>query len=100
MYGAETISAFFGCEFLGLGGVPILKRFSSMLLILLFCVSVTACNSTEQGSLFKYDIEADPLNLDPQSAEDYPSLLVIQNIFEGLLTVNPDGTLGEGVATD
>ena len=71
-----------------------------MLLILLFCVSVTACNSTEQGSLFKYDIEADPLNLDPQSAEDYPSLLVIQNIFEGLLTVNPDGTLGEGVATD
>ena len=100
MYGAEAISAFFGCEFLGLGGVPILKRFSSMLLILLFCVSVTACNSTEQGSLFKYDIEADPLNLDPQSAEDYPSLLVIQNIFEGLLTVNPDGTLGEGVATD
>lgn len=71
-----------------------------MLLILSFCVSITACHRTEQGSLFKYDIESDPLNLDPQSAEDDPSLLVIQNIFEGLLTVNEDGTLGEGVATD
>ena len=100
MYGAEAISASFGCEFLGLGGISILKRFLSMFLILLFCVSITACNHTEQGSLLKYDIETDPLNLDPQSAEDYPSLLVIQNIFEGLLTVNEDGTLGEGVATD
>lgn len=77
-----------------------LKRALSIFLLLFFCVSITSCDHTEQGSLFQYDIEADPLNLDPQSAEDYPSLLVIQNIFEGLLTVNEDGSLGEGVATD
>ncbi len=76
-----------------------MKRFCSMLFLLIFCISLTSCSGSDEGSLFKYDIETDPLNLDPQSAADYPSLLVIQNIFEGLLTINEDGDLDEGIAT-
>ncbi len=77
-----------------------MKRFLSVLVAVLLCIPFAACKSNDQGSLFKYDIDADPINLDPQSASDYNSLLVIQNIFEGLLTYTADGKLTEGVATD
>ncbi|MBQ4152852.1 MAG: peptide ABC transporter substrate-binding protein [Oscillospiraceae bacterium] len=77
-----------------------MKRILSVICLLLFCFSLTACSGKSEGSLFKYDIDADPINLDPQSASDYNSLLVIQNMFEGLLTYTEDGKLTEGVATD
>ena len=77
-----------------------MKRLLSLFCICLFCVALVSCSSKEKGELFKYDIETDPVNLDPQSADDYSSLLVIQNVFEGLLTINEEGKLSEGVATD
>ena len=84
----------------GNGDYIILKRVLSVFCLFLLCLSMAGCNGKGEGSLFKYDISADPLNLDPQSAEDYNSLLVIHNIFEGLLTYTEDGKLTEGVATD
>lgn len=77
-----------------------MKRVISVFFLILFCASLSGCSTDKEGELFKYDISADPLNLDPQSAEDYNSLLVIHNIFEGLLTYTEDGKLTEGVATD
>ena len=79
-------------------GFTILRRVVSAFLAVLFCISISACHRSE-GGLFKYDLESEPANLDPQSAEDYASLLVIRNIFEGLLTLGDDGKLQEGVAT-
>lgn len=77
-----------------------LKRILSMICALLLCFTMVSCGGEDEGELFKYDIDANPVNLDPQSASDYNSLLVIQNIFEGLLTYTEDGKLTEGVATD
>lgn len=78
-----------------------LKRIIAIILTCSLLIGLTGCKKDKQANkLFKYDLSAEPLNLDPQLATDYASLLVIENLFEGLLRVNPDGKLTEGVATD
>ncbi|MCL2014244.1 MAG: peptide ABC transporter substrate-binding protein [Oscillospiraceae bacterium] len=50
--------------------------------------------SANSGSLIiKYGIDGDPANLDPQIATDYNSLMVIQNIYEGLFKFDDNGEL-------
>lgn len=66
--------------------------------IVVLCLG--GCSDKTAGQLFKYDLDADPANLDPQLANDYASLLVIENTMEGLLRLKEDGGLTEGVATD
>lgn len=62
-------------------------------------IPLTSCSSKDgSGVVFKYDIPNNPQNLDPQSASDYESLLIIENVFEGLLRVKDDGKLTEGMA--
>ena len=50
--------------------------------------------------VIKYDIAYNPGSLDPQTAEDSASTLIISSLYTGLLRVNNDGSLGSGVAED
>lgn len=62
---------------------------------------LTGCREDDgSGYIFKYDIPANPVTLDPQIANDPNSEIVIGNVFMGLLTANADGSLSEGVASD
>ena len=64
-------------------------------------LSFTACTEDDgSGGIFKYDIPANPQSLDPQSAPDSTSDLLISNIFMGLLVAEPDGSISAGVAED
>ncbi len=75
-------------------------RFLSLVLIFITAF-LTACGGGDEfDSIFRYDIPSNPTNLDPQSADDVQSYLIIENTFEGLLRVADDGKLTEGVATD
>ncbi len=40
----------------------------------------------------------DPPNLDPQTANDQVSMWILNSVFEGLMRMNPDGTIGMGLA--
>lgn len=72
-----------------------------LLMAILLLIPLTSCSSKDgSGVIFKYDIPNNPQNLDPQSASDYESLLIIENVFEGLLKVKDDGKLTEGMAID
>lgn len=66
------------------------------------CITAFSGCSEDDGSggIFKYDISANPGSLDPQTAVDSNSDLLISSIYMGLLTAEPDGSLGEGVAED
>jgi len=79
-----------------------LKKITSLILIMLLTVSLTACGQDEQddgsGYSFTYTLYGNPKNLDPQLAEDKSSLMVIQNMFTGLVTFNQNGKLDYGVA--
>ncbi len=71
------------------------------MLLCAMLAGLTACSEDDgSGGIMKYDIGADPATLDPQSAGDSISEQVIASLYMGLLTLNPDGSLGEGVAQD
>lgn len=76
------------------------KRPLAIALIFAILMSFAACSSKEKNQIIKYDITADPINLDPQLANDYASNLVVYNMMEGLLRLNSEGKLTEGVATN
>lgn len=74
------------------------KKIISMLMVAVLCVGLSGCLGSKDAQTFAYDIASEPKNLDPQVAHDNESLLVIKNIFEGLLAVQPDGTVGAAAA--
>lgn len=66
-----------------------------MLLTVSGCREDDGCDYT-----FKYNISSNPVTLDPQIADDRNSDIVIENVFMGLLTLNKDGSVKDGVASD
>lgn len=49
---------------------------------------------------FKYNISSNPVTLDPQIADGQSSDIIIGNVFMGLLTLDKDGSVKEGAASD
>lgn len=68
------------------------RQISGLLLVLLLILPLlSGCGS--KGNYFYYDIQSAPVNLDPQSAADYSSQLIISNLFQGLMRVDEEGEL-------
>lgn len=66
-------------------------------------LSVSGCNDDyDDGSdySFTYTLYQNPGNLDPQLATDKSSLMIIENMFQGLLTHDSNGNIDYGVASD
>jgi len=81
-----------------------MKRFlaKTMLIFAVILLSIFSFSCAEKDGadcLFRYSLSQDPKNLDPQLATDTPSLVVIENLFEGLLKTTSKGTITEGVAS-
>lgn len=75
------------------------KRILAVLLTAAICFAFTSCNKDDgSGYIFKYDISGNPRTLDPQSAKDDSAILLIANIFEGLLRLDENGDVEPAVA--
>ncbi len=73
------------------------KRFLFPLMIsVLFSLLLFSCGK-ESIPLY-YDIDTAPVNLDPQSASDYSSQLIINSLFEGLLRSGENGEVEPAAA--
>lgn len=60
---------------------------------------MSSCSSKDgSGYIFRYSIYNNPENLDPQMATDVASINVISNMFVGLVKLNSNGTIENGVA--
>ncbi len=79
----------------------ITRKIAAVVLAASVLLCGTACSNNDgSGAVLKYDIGANPQTLDPQSAGDSISEQIIASMYMGLLTLMPDGSLGEGVAQD
>lgn len=66
-----------------------------------FILSMTGCFEKDgSDGVIKYDIAYNPGSLDPQTASDDSSTLLIASLYTGLLRLEPDGSLRAGVAED
>ncbi len=62
---------------------------------------MSACKKekeTPQNQLIYYNIDCEPITLDPQIANDSNAKLVIMNIFEGLVKIDENNNIVEGAA--
>ena len=73
------------------------KRFLFFLMVSVLC-SLLLFSCEEERIPLYYDIDTAPVNLDPQSAADYSSQLIINNLFEGLLRSGEGGELEPAAA--
>ncbi len=78
-----------------------IRKTAAVIAACICMLSFGGCSEDDgSGRIFKYDISANPGSLDPQTASDANSDLLISNIYMGLLKANPDGSLSGGVAED
>ncbi len=79
------------------------RLFRGIISAALCCVITASSGCMEKdGSdgVIKYDIAYNPGSLDPQTAQDEASLLIVRAMFTGLFRLEPDGSLEAGVAED
>lgn len=69
-----------------------IRSIALALAFLFITAAFSSCKEDDgSGHIFKMNIENNPRNLDPQLAQDRESLMIIQNMLEGLVRVLPDG---------
>ena len=77
-----------------------LKRIAAALLCCVITTSAAGCFEKDgKDGIIKYDIAYNPGSLDPQTASDDASILIINSVYTGLMRVLPDGSLGTGGLT-
>lgn len=81
--------------------IKLTKRIICIIFAVITAVSFSSCDPDDgSGYIFKYDINANPSNLDPQLAQDSASMLVLANICEGLFKAGAGGKIENGVITE
>ena len=74
-----------------------IKRLSSLLLSILILLTIIACDGTDKAYIY-FSLDEQPKTLDPQIASSDSELMIVRNIFEGLLRKNEKGEIVCGVA--
>lgn len=74
-----------------------LRRIISLLLIAFILFGFTGCDHTDKAYIY-FQLSEKPVTLDPQVASTDTELLIVRNVFEGLLRKDNDGKIVCGVA--
>lgn len=75
------------------------KATAFLLAVIIITPLLSSCKESDgSGYIFKYDIASNPRTLDPQTATDASALVVMYNMFEGLLKLDERGQVVSGVA--
>lgn len=73
------------------------SRLICFLLCLIFIFPISGCDKTSDAYIY-FELSSTPDTLDPQTASKDQELLIVRNIFEGLLRKNEEGKIVCGVA--
>lgn len=65
---------------------------------LLMAVALTGCGDDGSGGGFRFPLDGEPKQLDPQTATDTASVTVLSALFEGLTRLDEDGSVRPGAA--
>ncbi len=78
-----------------------LKKYIAFLLVLtLTILPLTGCGSVNGNAVIYYEATSAAVTLDPQLASNDTELLMIRNLFEGLMRVDAEGQVVPAVATE
>lgn len=75
-----------------------MKKILCILLTLFLLTGITACSQRGSGKSISYAIDKSPDTLDPQFAGETGALIIINNVFEGLVRLDAEGQIIPGIA--
>ncbi len=75
-----------------------MKRFLSLITAIALMLSLASCSDNGAGKSIAYALDKSPSTLDPQYAGDTDAMIVINNVFEGLVRISPSGEVIPGMA--
>ncbi len=78
--------------------MKIVKSIFSVFICAVLCLSFAGCGDSHRESYLYFELSDKPFTLDPQTASDDSELLIIRNIFEGLMRYDGQGKLVCGAA--
>lgn len=73
-------------------------RFFSVFLTVLLILNLTACGNKTDEAYIYFELPEIPSTLDAQTAKTDSELLIVRNIYEGLMRKNSDGEIVTGAA--
>lgn len=76
------------------------KSLIFLICMCLLCTTICSCGGANNNAVIYYEAPVIPQTLDPQIASNDTELTIIRNLFEGLLRVDENGEIVNGVATD
>ena len=76
--------------------MSLFKKIMSAVLVLIMILPLSACGEKKNDATVYFELLEIPENLDPQTASSDSELIVIRNLFEGLMRRNAEGKLVEG----
>ena len=75
------------------------KKILSIALCLILCLGVLCgCGDDYQDAILYFELLEKPTTLDPQTAQSDSELLIVRNIYEGLMRESSDGKIINGVS--
>lgn len=78
-------------------GGKLMKRALSLILVFIMIFSLSSCSDGDNKAI-SYSLSASPSTLDPQYATDTGAHIIINNTFEGLVRLSPEGKIIPGIA--
>ncbi len=74
------------------------KRFFVLLLSILLIFTFIGCSDDNSSAIIYYGVGEPPKNIDPQCANTITELIIVRNLFEGLMRSDENGNIVNGVA--
>ena len=78
--------------------MQILNKAIALFVAVVLCFLTVGCSDKTEKAYIYFELTEKPTTLDPQTASTDSELLIIKNIFEGLLRKNENGKIDYGVA--
>ncbi len=75
-------------------------RILSLILIIVLIFSLYGCSNKTDDAYIYFELPATPSTLDPQTASSDAELLIIRNIYEGLMRKNEEGKILGGASKE
>lgn len=74
------------------------RRFSLLLCIIMVLTLFSGCSKHNKNAVIYYETEVLPATIDPQLASNETELMLVRNLFEGLMRVDSNGEIVCGLA--
>lgn len=75
----------------------ILRLTSALLCIFIIVTCICGCSNYNSNAVIYYEVNEVPTTIDPQLASTETELMLVRNLFEGLMRVNEEGEIVNGV---